>query len=170
MPDKLMLNDYFYIQLRQSVRLALPVENVTEVMTVSRSDICPIPGVASALLGVVNQRGQLLWVVELADLLSDVLCLAPSPLQYRSREQLMLAVLAGKPTPATTAGAPPRLACVVSSLKGVVPLNPAELKPIPASFSPAFSSFLSGMTEIEQLSVAVLNVSAVFAAIRIVEK
>jgi len=165
-----MLKDYFYIQLRQSVRLALPVENVAEVMTVTWSDICPIPGVASSLLGVVNQRGQLLWVVELADLLSDVLCLAPSPLRYRSREQLTLAVLAGNPASATTSGAPPRLACVVSALKGIVSLNPAELKPIPASFSPAFSSFLSGLTEIEQFSVAVLNVSAVFAALRIVEK
>lgn len=165
-----MLKDYFYIQLRQSVRLALPVENVAEVIAVSSSDICPIPGVASALLGVVNQRGQLLWVVDLADLLSDVLCLAPSPLRYRSPEQLTLAVLAANPTSATTSGAAPRLACAVSALKGVVPLNPAEFKPIPASFSPAFSSFLSGLTEIEQLSVAVLNVSAVFAALRIVEK
>ncbi len=165
-----MLEDYFYIQLRQSVRLALPVENVAEVITLTGSDICPIPGVASALLGVVNQRGQLLWVVELADLLSDVLCLAPAPLRYRSREQLTLVVLCANPGNATTSGAAPRLACVVSALKGVVPLDKAKFKPIPASFSQAFSSFLSGLAEIEQLSVAVLNVSAVFAALRIVEK
>lgn len=164
-----MVKDYFRIQLRQSVHLALPLESVAEVMTLAVSEICPVPGVTSALLGVVNQRGQLLWVLELADLLSDLLGLAPSPVQYRRRDRLTLLVIHPKSAGETIAHAAPRLACVVSALKGIVSLNPEKFNPIPATFSPAFSAFLAGLIETEDLPVAVLNVSAIFAALRIVE-
>jgi twitching motility protein PilI len=165
----IMVKDYFRIQLRQSVQLAVPLESVSEVMTLAVSDICPVPGVTSALLGVVNQRGQLLWVLELADLLTDLLGLMPSSIQYRKRDRLTLLVINPNPAGAKAEHASPRLACVVSTLKGIVSLNSEKLDPIPASFSPAFSSFLTGLIQIEGLPVAVLNVSAIFAALRIVE-
>lgn len=64
-----MSTDYFYVQLRRSVRVAVPLAQTAEVAMLSQTQVCPIPGVASALLGVVSQRGKLLWVLELSDLL-----------------------------------------------------------------------------------------------------
>ncbi len=162
-----MVKDYFCIQLRQSVKLALPLENVVEVITLNWEEICPIPGVAAALLGVVNQRGQLLWVLELGDLLSDLLGLAPSPMRYRSRDRLKLLAIALHPAEQTPAEGSPQLACAVSAIEGVVSLDTDDIKPIPANLAPSFSSFLSGVAAIENLQVALLNVPAVFAALRI---
>ncbi|MCT7951367.1 chemotaxis protein CheW [Ancylothrix sp. C2] len=166
-PD-IPLKDYFCIQLRQSARLALPIENVAEVFSVAYGDICPIPGVATALLGVVNQNGQLIWVLELADLLSELLGLAPSPIDYGKWDSLTVLLITNCLN--SQKGVPPqRLACVVSALKGVVQIDKTNITAIPEDFSPAFSSFFLGVVKIEDESVAVLNVSAVFAALRLVE-
>lgn len=167
LPSSESVQDYFCIQLRQSARLAVPLASVAEVMTVGWEEICPMPGVTPALLGVVNQHGQLLWVLELADLLTELLGLNPSPINYGKWNRLtLLAICSPNNTNGETS---PRLGCVVSALKGIVSLNSEEFKPIPASFSPAFSSFLSGFVEVEDYPVAILNVSAVFAALQIVQ-
>lgn len=162
------LKDYFCIQLRQSARLALPIENVAEVFSLAYGDICPIPGVTTALLGVVNQNGQLIWILELADLLSELLGLAPSPIDYRKWDSLTVVLLINSPT-SQTGVTPQRLACVVSALKGVVQIDKTHIASIPENFSPAFSSFLGGVAKIEEQPVAILNVSAVFAALRLAE-
>ncbi|SMH50468.1 chemotaxis protein CheW [Picosynechococcus sp. OG1] len=63
--------DFFRVQLYPAgadplaqTRLLIPLENMLEVMTLPRQDICPVPGVAPGVLGVTNQRGQLIWVVD----------------------------------------------------------------------------------------------------------
>jgi twitching motility protein PilI len=164
-----MNEEYFCIQLRQSTQLVLPLKRVAEVISLTWGDICPIPGVPSALLGVVNQRGQLLWVLELGDLLSDLLGLVPSPISYKKWDSLKLVVL----TPHSSEGmwevSTPQLGCVVAELKGIVNIDSSTFKPIPSSFSPTFSSFFLGMTQVERSPMALLNVSAIFSALRIVE-
>ncbi len=63
-----MSKDYFYGQLRQSKNILFPLESTEEVISLTYGEICPVPGVSFALLGVVNQRGKLLWVLDLSDL------------------------------------------------------------------------------------------------------
>jgi twitching motility protein PilI len=59
-----MLTDYFHVQLRQGMEVVLPLDSAVEVITLNQKEICPIPGVSPALLGVVNHRGKLLWVLQ----------------------------------------------------------------------------------------------------------
>lgn len=162
-----MMKDYFCIQVRQSVQLALPLENVVEIITVNWGKICPIPGVAAALLGVMNQRGQLLWVLELGDLLSELLGLAPSPTRYKIGERLKLLTITLNPIEEMPNESTRKLACVVSGLKGVVSLDTDNIKPIPTNLAPSFGSFLSGVAVIKKLPVALLNVPAIFTAVSI---
>lgn len=75
-----MLNDYFFVQLRQSLKVALPLDSTREVISLTYGEICPVPGVSPALLGVANQRGKLLWVLELGDLLK----IPPSEKNYQT--------------------------------------------------------------------------------------
>lgn len=157
----LMLAEYFYIQLQRSLGLLLPLENTTGVITLTPEQICPIPGVAPALLGVANQRGKLLWVVELSNLLG----LARPSNQVRNSYNLTLVVLTASSVNSTREQAERQIGCVVSALKGIVALNPQQFKPVPVEFSPSLSSYLSGVAEIEQSQLAILNVNAVFTAL-----
>ena len=158
-----MSRDYFHIELRQSVQVLLPLESTAEVISLTVGALCPIPGVPPALLGVVNQRGRLLWVVELSDLLG----LAPSPRRLQSQDKLTLVVLTASSAHSTAGQESRQLGCVVSTLKGIVPLEPAKFKPVSARLSPTLGSFLSNMAEIGQSPVAVLNTDAVLTALSV---
>ncbi len=62
--------DYFIVELAQKTStIAIPLEQVQEVISVNAVDICPIPGVSEAILGMMNQRGNLIWLLDLSLLL-----------------------------------------------------------------------------------------------------
>lgn len=153
-----MISEYFYIQIHPATGLLIPLEHTAGVITLTSEQICPIPGIPPAILGVINQRGSLLWVLELSDLLGQ----DPSS-RSLSKYNLNLIVLTASAA-ATGEQETPQVGCVVSLLKEIVFLNPEQFKPVPADF-PISGSFLSGVAEIEQSLVSVLNVNAVFTAL-----
>lgn len=111
-----MINDYFCVQLRQSINALFPLESAEEVISLSSKEICPVPGVSSALLGVVNQRGKLLWVLELSDLLQIPLNIKTT----QAPDKLTLLVLSDNKKLERQVG------CVVSALKGIITLDLAQ--------------------------------------------
>ena len=150
-----MLKEYFYIQL-SAWGVLIPLEHTAGVLTLSQTQICPIPGIPPAILGVVNQRGKLLWVLELSNLLGIA-----QEAKIIPRDNLTLVVLTANEN--TTESLSRQVGCVVSVPKEIVVLDSLQFKPVPASLN--FRSFLSGVVEIEKLLVYVLNVNAVFTAL-----
>lgn len=63
--------DYFIVEIENAQKLGIPLEVVIEVININIKDVCPIPGVKANLLGVINQRGKLLWLLDLNQLLID---------------------------------------------------------------------------------------------------
>ncbi|BAQ63304.1 chemotaxis protein CheW [Geminocystis sp. NIES-3709] len=61
--------DYFIVELVGRKKVAIPLNQVQEVININCSDICPIPGVNNSLVGVTNHRGNFLWIVELSQFL-----------------------------------------------------------------------------------------------------
>ncbi|MEA5508705.1 chemotaxis protein CheW [Crocosphaera sp. UHCC 0190] len=59
-----MKQDYFGVELSQSVQLALPLENIGTVIQINPDNICLVPGVSPYLLGVINHQGSLLWILD----------------------------------------------------------------------------------------------------------
>lgn len=146
-----MLDDYFFVQLRQSIKVVLPLNSVKEVISLSYGEVCPIPGVAPALLGVVNQRGKLLWVLDLGDLLK----IPPSVENLRSQADLTLLVLKNRLNEQ-------QVGCVVAALKGVVALDSTELQALDTqNFTPTLKSFSSAIAIVEQEAVAALDINAI---------
>lgn len=123
-----MVSDYFCVQLHQSANVLFPLESTQEVISLTYGEVCPVPGVSSALIGVVNQRGKLLWVLELSDLLQ----LSENQYNRRSQDNLTLLVLRSR----TQSGQ--QVGCVVSALKGIISLDlalhtsskPAQILPL----------------------------------------
>ena len=146
-----MLDDYFFVQLRQSIKVVLPLNSVKEVISLSYGEVCPIPGVAPALLGVVNQRGKLLWVLDLGDLLK----IPPSVENLRSQADLTLLILKNRLNEQ-------QVGCVVAALKGVVALDSTELQALDTqNFTPTLKSFSSAIAIVEQEAVAALDINAI---------
>ena len=154
-----MLSEYFHIQLQANTELLIPLEHTGGAIALPVEQICPIPGIPPAVLGVVNQRGKLLWVIQLSSLLG----LGQSDTSLRAQYNLTLLVLSA--TSRTTGEQESRMVgCVVSTLKEIIFLDSKQFKPVPAK-SPIFDSFLSGMAQIDRSLVSVLNVNAVFTAL-----
>jgi twitching motility protein PilI len=154
-----MLSEYFHIQLQPNIELLIPLEHTGSAISLPVEQICPIPGIPPAVLGVVNQRGKLLWVIQLSNLLG----LRQSETSLRAQYNLTLLVLSA--TSRTTGEQESRMVgCVVSTLKEIIFLDSKQFKPVPAK-SPILCSFLSGMAQIERSLVSVLNVNAVFTAL-----
>ena len=154
-----MLSEYFHIQLQPNTELLIPLEHTGGAIALPVEQICPIPGIPPAVLGVVNQRGKLLWVIQLSSLLG----LGQSDTSLRAQYNLTLLVLSA--TSRTTGEQESRMVgCVVSTLKEIIFLDSKQFKPVPAK-SPIFDAFLSGMAQIDRSLVSVLNVNAVFTAL-----
>jgi len=64
--------DYFIVEFTNQQKIAIPLEKIQEVITVNYGDICPIPGVKNSILGLVSQRGILLWLLDLSLLLHNI--------------------------------------------------------------------------------------------------
>ncbi|MBJ7900037.1 MAG: hypothetical protein GC158_08990 [Cyanobacteria bacterium RI_101] len=138
-----MLIDCFNVTLGADFTLAIPLARTGEVLSFHPSELCPIPGICPELIGVNNQRGALLWVLDLRFLLQGVV--SPS-LQRQSGETSKAVVLAREEL---------RVAAVVSKLQGLAEVDLDQLKPVS---QPA----LLGQTLADGQPLYLLDVDAVF--------
>ena len=49
----------------------LPLEQITEILRIDLSDILPVPEMPGCVLGICNWRGDMLWLIDLNDLVSS---------------------------------------------------------------------------------------------------
>ncbi|MCT0254154.1 MULTISPECIES: CheW domain-containing protein [unclassified Synechocystis] len=117
-----MVTDYFWVDLGLALTVAIPLVKTREVLSFPLSSLCLIPGVRPELLGVSNQRGNLLWVVDLPRLLSPT---TAQPLNYRTLSNTKAVVLVGESAQA---------AAIAKEFKGIVSFSEAELTPINEPF------------------------------------
>jgi len=145
-----MIQEYCRLKISPLLRIAIPVSYVDEVIQLRSQDISPIPGVQPALMGLTNQRGRLLWVVNMERFLG----LQPSPL--------------GKPIVAIAIRAQignlgiRHLACVVMAIEEIVTLDSQKFSPIPKNLPPRAKALLSSLVRVDNNTYGLLNVNEVF--------
>ncbi|MBD2449426.1 purine-binding chemotaxis protein CheW [Nostoc sp. FACHB-152] len=113
-------------------KAVISLQHVTEVLQVSLTDICSVPQMPSCVLGIYNWRGEMLWLVDLEELLGY-----PSLLQgFNLISKMMTVILEidGK-----------YLGFLVRNLMDIEWLDPNQIKlPSANLFSPKISEFLQG--------------------------
>ncbi len=130
------------------ISIIIPLLKVGEVLQIARGEICPIPGVSSELLGVINQRGRLLWILNLTELLH----LHDPSTMIKPQQKLTIVVL--------TSGTK-SIGCVVSKLQGTVILDNNNLQPIKDKYS-----YIIAKTKLTtKSSLFLLNIDAIFKAL-----
>ena len=60
---------YLQLQLGQNIPAILSMENTQEVFTVSSKRITPMPNMPESVVGVLNQRSRIFWVVNFPQML-----------------------------------------------------------------------------------------------------
>ncbi|ACB53542.1 putative CheW-like protein [Crocosphaera subtropica ATCC 51142] len=67
--DRHQLEQFLRFRLIPDTTLLLPVSQLTEVITIPVGQIVPIPQMPSWVMGVYNWRGEILWMIDLGELL-----------------------------------------------------------------------------------------------------
>ncbi|MDZ7957803.1 MAG: chemotaxis protein CheW [Aulosira sp. DedQUE10] len=110
----------------------IQLQHITEVLQVSLAEICGVPQMPNSVLGIYNWRGEMLWLVDLDEMLGY-----SSLLQGSNLVAKMMAIVIeneGK-----------SLGLLVRQLTDIEWLNTQEMKtPSAELFSPEISSFLQG--------------------------
>lgn len=112
-----MIEEYFGVQLSWNLSVALPLTSVATVARIETKEICILPGVAPFWLGITNQQGSLLWVLD-TDMFFELV--VPEEKQERA---LIAIVLLGK-----FQGSSVRVAWIVNKLEGVLNIAKSNLE------------------------------------------
>lgn len=75
----------FFIESGQE--FALPAQGIREVLALAPDQITPIPNVSPVLMGVLNLRGQVVWVTDIGQFLGH-----PKPLDTDCQEISIIAI------------------------------------------------------------------------------
>jgi len=116
----------------------LPVEQLTEVLTLVSGQVVPIPEMPAWVLGVYNWRGEILWVVDLGQLvggrsLHQHTTLLPSYMVLVAQYQ--------------RSGSSSRLGLAVRTVDDLHWCDPSDIaSPPPAVVTPQLAPFLRGYT------------------------
>ncbi|MEB3228179.1 MAG: CheW domain-containing protein [Synechocystis sp.] len=138
-----MTTDYFWLDLGVDIALAIPLEKTREVLAFRLPSLCAIPGVRPELLGVSNQRGNLLWVIDLPRLLM------PSQGRYANPQPLR------KTKAVVLAGDDIQAAAIAKDFKGILSFDATEL-------TPTDRPFLSAQAPHSEGTIGILDVDQVF--------
>ncbi|MEB3830226.1 chemotaxis protein CheW [Phormidium sp. CCY1219] len=169
-----MQQEYAHLELSATVNLAVPMEYVEETIAIAWAEICPIPGVPDGVLGVIDRGGKLLWVVELADFLSDILGL--SAIARSHGDELTVGILCNSPREEKRQGddRPPlvrQVGIAIGAFRGTLSVNPDEFQPIPPQWAPAIASLISQVAWVNppnsprMFPLGVLDIPAFFHAL-----
>ncbi|ACK67308.1 CheW protein [Rippkaea orientalis PCC 8801] len=140
--DHRNLQQFLQLHLVPDTTLMLPVAQLTEVLSIPLGQIVPIPQMPSWIMGVYNWRGQVLWLVDLGELLG----LTPWHQQNLTTPVHRAVVLHS--TPKAASGTPSvryTLGLVVSHIDEMEWCQPSEIQSPPTSaVTPSLAPFLRG--------------------------
>ncbi len=122
--------------------IMLSLEQITEVLSIGNGQIVPIPHMPSWIMGVYNWRGEILWMIDLGQLVG----LTPIYQQHinTGNYQALVLQIRGKDV-SRNAGKGQVLGLVVSRVEDIEWCNPEEIVSPPTSaVTPALAPFLRG--------------------------
>ncbi len=155
----MVVQDYFQVRLGDSLRLALPMSAIETVLQVNPQQICPIPGLPSWLLGVVNRRGILTWVLNLSQFLDVTV---PTPRSGKDIPAVVVTMTIAT-TPAQGEASQRSIACLVGELSGV--FTPTTITQFSKPLKPKLRALFSGVTQHQGRPIALVDPAALLHSI-----
>ncbi|NET57086.1 MAG: chemotaxis protein CheW [Symploca sp. SIO2E6] len=141
-PKSLPKEEFLRFYLEPDTTTILPLQQLTEVLTISRSEIVPIPHMSPWVMGVYNWRGDILWIVDLGHLVG----LTPWYQQASNVSAHKAIVLKASGNTTTSTNAKTKmLGLVINRVEDIELCNPDLIQSPPSStVTPELVPFLSG--------------------------
>lgn len=119
---------YLRLELTTNITAVLPMKNAQEVLVVSTRRITPIPNMPDCVVGLLNQRSRVFWVVDLPQMLE-------MPSVDRNSQQYHMAIIQA---------ANVSLGLIVKDIKGVMRLTIEEIQSPIGNVAPGLIPYLQG--------------------------
>ncbi len=147
-PDQLVGDIYVRFQLEEHTPAILSMESVQEVLVVPVSRITPMPNMPGCVLGLLNRRNRVLWVIGLAQLLNL------QPVDTNTQQYHMVII--------RVAQVP--LALVVQEVKGVTRFTPDCIQSPVEVVTSDITPYINGCILQQQETLLVMNAEAIVQA------
>jgi positive phototaxis protein PixI len=131
-PNQAKEEQFLRVYLVPDTNILLKIDQVTEVLNIPIEKIVPIPQMPSWTMGVYNWRGEVVWMVDLGNLVG----LTPWHQQNygKSHHQAIIVHNSGE-----------KLGLIVNQVQDIELCNPDEIKSPPSSsVTPELAPFLRG--------------------------
>ncbi|BAU64295.1 CheW protein [Stanieria sp. NIES-3757] len=136
---------YLCLQLTRDITAVLPMKNAQEVLMVSTRRITAIPNMPDCVVGLLNQRSRVFWVVDLPQMLE-------MPAIDRNLQQYHMAIIQA---------ANVSLGLIVKDIKGVMRLTIEEIQSPIGNVSPGLIPYLQGCSLQQNEILLVLDAEAI---------
>jgi len=143
-----MIQEYCGVRVSTSLRLAIPTSHIQEILQLKSDEIAPIPGVISAVLGALNHKGNLLWVMHSEKFLR----IKPTPLGSR-----FLAVVISQQNC--------RVACSALGIEGLLTIDDQKLVSLPDRLPKLAKQLFKGIAKTDGFPHAVFDPKSLFLSL-----
>jgi positive phototaxis protein PixI len=125
--DQSVTQQFLSFYINHHIQVMLPIQNLAEILSVSISQIIPIPDVSDQVIGVFNWRGEVLWLSDLSRLLGNEPLLTHN--YHQSNYNAVIAHYQGC-----------YLGLIVDHVGQIVWCNSTQIQPLPATYHDLHSS------------------------------
>lgn len=144
---------YVKFQLTSDITALLSMDRVEESSILEAEQITPLPSMPESVIGITSSRDLVFCVFDLAQLLT----LSSSFINHRQYQIIVLK---------TNDVTPIYLGFAVNSLQGIIRFPSSKILPLPKTFTADFTPFISGLVEVNENNLPVLNLESIFKTIR----
>lgn len=136
---------YLKLQLDLQTQVALPMKDLQEVLNIPVGRITPIPNMGPKIVGLLNQRNRVFWVVDLSLILG-------LPVNRKEKQQYNIAIIrVGKVA----------LGLLIEEIKGLVRLNKNQIQSPQRIVSPHLTCYLQGCVLYPTEKLLILDAEAI---------
>lgn len=127
-PPEELGKPYLKLQLDNQTQIALAMAYTQEVLTIPRERVTPIPNMPSSVIGLLNQRSRIFWLIDVSKMWGWESSLG-------ERQQYNVAIIRFKNV---------ALGLVIEEIKGVIRLPEEEIESPVGTISPELTPYLQG--------------------------
>jgi positive phototaxis protein PixI len=129
---------YLKFQLYPDTKAMLPIQQITEVLKIQLGQIMPIPQMPPWVMGVYNWRGDILWMVDLGQLMGLTAC-------YQSDRHVHTAIVLSPERETSNSEQKIQLGLMVAVIDDLVACDPEIIQEIvDSSLNPPCYRFAAG--------------------------
>ena len=143
-PLELESEPYLQVQLTEQLAAVVPMEFAQEASVMPAERLTPVPNMPAYILGLLNKRSRIFWVIDLLQLLG----FAP----HTSIQQYSLVMVQVGNMP---------LGLVVPTVKGILRLNVDAIQPTSGTVPSHVTPYLQGCISSEKELLLVLDLKAI---------